>query len=633
MNPFAQFSARSSYVHVPAKTNSAGWIHTKKRGRDDEEIARDQARVLEARRRAKAVSRPVKPRVDKKLSKKVNNKLSKKHRRSYTSSEDDDDDDESMDGFIVNDDEDIEEYDESSPEKQSRHSKEKKSRNDTKLESFSVPRRTKTPVLDITSTASPSSSSTSVDDFRLRPKDKTNLALDDTYSTDGDSSLKLKIKEKDQKKSKNQQSSSENSDKEFDDLDFHRSKHKKDRSFNTESECDEFGLHRLKRQKDKSTIRHTSKKKANIFSDDFEDDPTPDSHCTQPSTWNEDDFVDDDEAAAIVYAMEESLRTCKHDGKMKSKGKLLNPKQNVRSHQVKVPSQMRTVELATEKSEDIIFDEKSSDSHDDMLDIEDYKDGTENDIQVILKAVNVLSSRILNKMMRGGRTNETVISEIIPGLVVDGALALTTMDSLPTSTFEHDILGPSVDDRWITQEDISTVCHDLKLADYQLVGVNWLWLIHGLICDLSAVGLRGHKYLSTKVSSILADDMGLGKTIQTIAFLAWLKKHNPASDPHLIIVPASVLANWERELHLFCPQMVVVKYHGTVDERAETKDRLRMLLKDKVGDLERLDVVLTTYSYFSSEKSDDRVFLKKIQWNYVSIFCSFNFTVDLYFTL
>ena len=70
--------------------------------------------------------------------------------------------------------------------------------------------------------------------------------------------------------------------------------------------------------------------------------------------------------------------------------------------------------------------------------------------------------------------------------------------------------------------------------------------------------------------------MGLGKTAQTIAFLAWLRYRDvqgPPADtekdetcdgeeyhqPHIIIVPASVLENWLREFQKFCPTMNVIK--------------------------------------------------------------------------
>ena len=120
---------------------------------------------------------------------------------------------------------------------------------------------------------------------------------------------------------------------------------------------------------------------------------------------------------------------------------------------------------------------------------------------------------------------------------------------------------------------------------------------------------------------VLADEMGLGKTILTTAFLAFLKKQNETNIPHLIIVPASVLANWERELNLICPQLGVVKYHGTLEEREQIKARLRKSINKKdssYSDREPLDVVLTIFSYFSSEKCDDRSFLNKLKWNYVS---------------
>ncbi len=60
-------------------------------------------------------------------------------------------------------------------------------------------------------------------------------------------------------------------------------------------------------------------------------------------------------------------------------------------------------------------------------------------------------------------------------------------------------------------------------------------------------------------------------------------------------------------------------------ERQELKDKLRRYLPTKRKEASKrggfgktLDVVITTYSYFSSEKSDDRSFLRKFDWDYVS---------------
>lgn len=138
-------------------------------------------------------------------------------------------------------------------------------------------------------------------------------------------------------------------------------------------------------------------------------------------------------------------------------------------------------------------------------------------------------------------------------------------------------------------------------------------------------------------------------TVQTIAFLAWLRHHNrekngckepevitldddnkteetterPYTRPHLIVVPASVLTNWEREFEKFCPDMHIIKYHGSMTERDELKEELRKHLPSRNGranpNVRPVDVVLTTFSYFSGEKSDDRSFLKKFQFDYLVV--------------
>jgi SNF2 family DNA or RNA helicase len=66
----------------------------------------------------------------------------------------------------------------------------------------------------------------------------------------------------------------------------------------------------------------------------------------------------------------------------------------------------------------------------------------------------------------------------------------------------------------------------LSLTSYQLVGLNWMYLLH-----------------SAGYSCILADEMGLGKTVQMIAVLNYLAKVENNSGPHLIIAPASVVNN------------------------------------------------------------------------------------------
>ena len=61
--------------------------------------------------------------------------------------------------------------------------------------------------------------------------------------------------------------------------------------------------------------------------------------------------------------------------------------------------------------------------------------------------------------------------------------------------------------------------------------------------------------------------MGLGKTIQTIAFLAHLAIEKGIWGPHLIIVPTTILMNWEIEFKRWCPAFKIMTYFGSPKER------------------------------------------------------------------
>lgn len=70
-----------------------------------------------------------------------------------------------------------------------------------------------------------------------------------------------------------------------------------------------------------------------------------------------------------------------------------------------------------------------------------------------------------------------------------------------------------------------------------------------------------------KLNGILADEMGLGKTIQTIALLAHLACEKGIWGPHLIVVPTSVMLNWEMEIKKWCPAFKTLTYYGSPKER------------------------------------------------------------------
>ncbi|KAM6362485.1 SWI/SNF-related matrix-associated actin-dependent regulator of chromatin subfamily A containing DEAD/H box 1 [Alca torda] len=139
-------------------------------------------------------------------------------------------------------------------------------------------------------------------------------------------------------------------------------------------------------------------------------------------------------------------------------------------------------------------------------------------------------------------------------------------------------------------EQPSILNQSLELKPYQKIGLNWLALLH-------KHGLNG----------ILADEMGLGKTIQAIAFLAYLYQEGNMG-PHLIVVPASTLDNWIREVHLWCPELNVLFYYGSQEDRKH----LRVDINNKVVDF---NVIVTTYNCAISS-SDDRALFRKLKLNY-----------------
>jgi SNF2 family DNA or RNA helicase len=55
--------------------------------------------------------------------------------------------------------------------------------------------------------------------------------------------------------------------------------------------------------------------------------------------------------------------------------------------------------------------------------------------------------------------------------------------------------------------------------------------------------------------------------VQTIALLAWLAAEHGAWGPHLIVVPTSVMLNWDMEFKKFAPAFKVVTYFGSPKER------------------------------------------------------------------
>ncbi len=122
---------------------------------------------------------------------------------------------------------------------------------------------------------------------------------------------------------------------------------------------------------------------------------------------------------------------------------------------------------------------------------------------------------------------------------------------------------------------------NITLKSYQLLGLNWMNLLH-----------------SKHFSGILADDMGLGKTCQVISIIAQLvgthheKSSNTRPWPFLVVVPPSVVENWMAEFERFAPELTVCLYQG--------KDRRNMDPEEARNN----HVVLTSYSQVERAKED-----------------------------
>ena len=119
------------------------------------------------------------------------------------------------------------------------------------------------------------------------------------------------------------------------------------------------------------------------------------------------------------------------------------------------------------------------------------------------------------------------------------------------------------------------------LMPYQHEGVNWLNFLDEF-----------------QWGGILADDMGLGKTVQTIVFLKMVSDRS--SLPNLVVVPTSLIYNWENELKKFCPSLTALFFHGL----------------DRGSDYESFsnyNIVVTTYGILLNEEEN----FQKIEFNYV----------------
>ncbi len=128
-------------------------------------------------------------------------------------------------------------------------------------------------------------------------------------------------------------------------------------------------------------------------------------------------------------------------------------------------------------------------------------------------------------------------------------------------------------------------CLDGVMREYQVEGFKWMKL-------LASYGFGG----------ILADEMGLGKTLQSIALI--ISEHKHKKTPSLVIVPTSLLFNWQAEFEKFAPSAKIKVVYGNPDER-----------KNILSDVDDCVAVITSYGLI---RKDIRLYTKR-KWAYCFI--------------
>jgi len=133
------------------------------------------------------------------------------------------------------------------------------------------------------------------------------------------------------------------------------------------------------------------------------------------------------------------------------------------------------------------------------------------------------------------------------------------------------------------------------LRPYQKTGRDWLYF-------LTSLGL----------GACLADDMGLGKTVQIISLLLAIKetKSRAKKKPSLLVLPASLLANWKAEIAKFAPSLRSQFVHSSETD----KSTLANIARHPEESLKNTDIVLTTYGMLLRQK-----WLLDVNWQLVII--------------
>jgi SNF2 family DNA or RNA helicase len=129
-----------------------------------------------------------------------------------------------------------------------------------------------------------------------------------------------------------------------------------------------------------------------------------------------------------------------------------------------------------------------------------------------------------------------------------------------------------------------------ELRPYQRAGYNWLRFLN-----------------EYKLGGCLADDMGLGKTVQTLTLLQAEK--DAGAGTTLLVMPTSLIYNWEREANRFTPALRILNYTGTLRNKDISRFENYDLILTSYG-ITRLDIELLQKFYFNYVILDESQVIK-----------------------
>jgi hypothetical protein len=144
----------------------------------------------------------------------------------------------------------------------------------------------------------------------------------------------------------------------------------------------------------------------------------------------------------------------------------------------------------------------------------------------VLDTVNELSSRVLYRMQsfcNQLQDHDNRMSSSVQGMIVDGALAMSTFSSRTsiTTAAGGDQVAAKDEKALVSREALSKcISSEMVIHDYQLIGVNWMALMNTLECYDKRRGKLGRHRAKSNVNGVLADEMGLVSFTILLFFMA-----------------------------------------------------------------------------------------------------------------